>query len=107
MKGKNRCTALLNPDDARRLGVSDAGKVRVHSRVGSVEVVAEVSDEVMPGVISIPHGWGHHGEGTAWRLAEANAGVSVNTLTDDYFIDVLSGNAALNGVPVSVEPISA
>ena len=107
VKGKNRCTALLNPDDARRLGVSDAGKVRVHSRVGSVEVVAEVSDEVMPGVISIPHGWGHHGEGTAWRLAEANAGVSVNTLTDDYFIDVLSGNAALNGVPVSVEPISA
>ena len=85
----------------------DAGKVRVHSRVGSVEVVAEVSDEVMPGVISIPHGWGHHGEGTAWRLAEANAGVSVNTLTDDYFIDVLSGNAALNGVPISVEPISA
>jgi len=97
---------LVHPDDARRLNIADDDTVRVSSRVGSVELPASVSDEVMPGVVSIPHGWGHHRSGTAWRRAEANAGVSVNDLTDEQFIDSLSGNAALNGVPVNVEAVA-
>ncbi|WP_027874673.1 molybdopterin oxidoreductase family protein [Spongiibacter marinus] len=106
VKGKSRCTVLVHPDDARRLNIADHDTVRVSSRVGSVELPASVSDEVMPGVVSIPHGWGHHRSGTAWRRAEANAGVSVNDLTDEQFIDTLSGNAALNGVPVNVEAVA-
>lgn len=105
VKGKGRCTVLVHPDDAQRLGVRQAESLRVTSRVGSVELPVAVSDEVMPGVVSIPHGWGHHRSGTGWRRAEANAGVSVNDLTDEHFIDSLSGNAALNGVPVTVERV--
>jgi anaerobic selenocysteine-containing dehydrogenase len=81
--------------------------VRVTSRVGAVEIAAEITDEIMPGVISIPHGWGHNRQGTGWKIAEQHAGVSVNDLTDELFIDELSGNAALNGVPVTLVPISA
>ncbi len=105
VKGKTRCTVLLHPEDATRLGFDDGVTLRVRSRVGSVELPVCVSDEVMPGVVSIPHGWGHHRSGTGWSLAEANAGVSVNDLTDEHFIDLLSGNAALNGVPVTLEAV--
>jgi hypothetical protein len=68
-------------------------------------VAAAVSDEMMAGVISIPHGWGHHRKGTQWQEAEAHAGVSVNDLTDEMHIDELSGNAVLNGVPVTVAAV--
>lgn len=103
VKGKNRCTALLNPEDAARLGIADMDMLKVSSRVGNVTLPASISDEVMPGVVSIPHGWGHHGIGTQWTRAEAHAGVSVNDLTDENYLDALSGNAALNGVPVRLE----
>lgn len=75
------------------------------SRVGSVTIVAEVTDELMPGVVSIPHGWGHGRKGVRQKIAQAHAGVSVNDLTDDTLIDQLSGNAAVNGVPVQLEAI--
>ena len=75
------------------------------SRVGSVTIVAEVTDELMPGVVSIPHGWGHGRKGVQQKIAQAHAGVSVNDLTDDTLIDQLSGNAAVNGVPVQLQAI--
>jgi anaerobic selenocysteine-containing dehydrogenase len=102
--GRDRCTLLIHPDDAARRGVVDGGAVSVTSRVGSVRVEAAVSDEVMPGVVSLPHGYGHGRPGTRMGHANARPGVSANDLTDGLRTDALSGNAALNGVPVTVAP---
>ena len=79
----------------------------VASRVGRISLVVEVTDEVMPGVVSIPHGWGHDRPGIRLGIAGAHAGVSVNDLTDERALDELCGNAALNGIPVIVTPASA
>jgi anaerobic selenocysteine-containing dehydrogenase len=92
----------MHPDDARVRGLGDGATVEVRSRVGAVIVPLELSDEVMPGVVSLPHGWGHDREGVDLRVARVHAGASANDLTDDSFVDALSGNAALNGVPVEV-----
>jgi anaerobic selenocysteine-containing dehydrogenase len=102
MKGKERCTLLIHPEDAARRGIADGARVTVASRAGCVAAVAEVSDEVMPGVVSLPHGWGHGRPGVRLSVAAAHPGVSVNDLTDDLQVDALSGNAALSGVPVRV-----
>jgi anaerobic selenocysteine-containing dehydrogenase len=102
--GKPRCTLLLHPTDAERLGLRDADVAVVTSRVGSVRVPVEVSHDIMPGVVSLPHGFGHGRAGVRLSVAARpeNAGVSVNDLTDDRFIDELAGTAALSGVPVEV-----
>ncbi len=105
VRGKDRCTLLMHPDDATRIGVAGKAKVAVVSRIGRIEVTLELSDEVMPGVISLPHGWGHHRPGIALSVAGNHAGVSVNDLTDESVVDDLCGNAVLSGVPVRVEPI--
>ncbi|MEO5727354.1 MAG: molybdopterin dinucleotide binding domain-containing protein, partial [Byssovorax sp.] len=89
--------------DAARRNLTSQEKVRISSRVGSLEIELEVSAEIMPGVVSIPHGWGHDRPGVALATAQKHPGASVNDLTDDESIDVLSGNAALSGVPVRVE----
>ena len=102
VKGKPRCTLHVHPDDADILGLIDGSNALVKSRVGEVVVPVEVTDGIMPGVVSIPHGWGHGVEGTSMAIAAANAGVNTNILTDATQIDPLSGNAVLNGVPVSV-----
>jgi anaerobic selenocysteine-containing dehydrogenase len=102
VKGPVRCTLRMHPDDARVRGLGDGATVEVRSRVGAVIVPLELSDEVMPGVVSLPHGWGHDREGVDLRVARVHAGASANDLTDDSFVDALSGNAALNGVPVEV-----
>ncbi len=101
--GTNRCTALIHPADAARLGIAQGGAVRVSSRVGAVTLPAEISESVMQGVVSIPHGWGHHREGARLGVAAAHAGVSANDLTDNAVTDPLSGNAVFCGVPVRVE----
>ncbi|WP_457858003.1 molybdopterin oxidoreductase family protein [Psychrobacter pulmonis] len=106
VKGKPRCTLMLHPETAKEYGIKDGQEVKVTSRVGSVTIVAEVTDELMPGVVSIPHGWGHGRKGVQQKIAQAHAGVSVNDLTDDTLIDQLSGNAAVNGVPVQLEAIA-
>ncbi len=103
VKGKNKCTAMIHPDDSKLLGITDNQTVKVKSRVGEIELPAEISDEIMPGVISIPHGYGHNKKGTQWSVAEQHAGVSVNDLTDEMDLDELSGNAVLNGVKVVVK----
>lgn len=105
VKGKPRCTLMLHPKTAENHGIKDGQEVKVTSRVGHVTIVAEVTDELMPGVVSIPHGWGHGRKGVKQKIAQAHAGVSVNDLTDDTLIDQLSGNAAVNGVPVQLEAI--
>ena len=106
MKGKDRCTLMIHPDDAKARGIGSGAMVKITSRVGSVSVIAEVTDEVMKGVVSLPHGFGHHRKGTRLRVAEAHAGVSLNDLTDHDFYDELTGTAAINGVPVEVETIA-
>ncbi|SLJ83413.1 molybdopterin oxidoreductase family protein [Psychrobacter sp. DAB_AL43B] len=105
VKGKPRCTLMLHPETAAQYGIEDGQDVKVTSRVGSVVIAAEVTDELMPGVVSIPHGFGHGRKGVKQKIAQAHAGVSVNDLTDDTLIDQLSGNAAVNGVPVQLEAI--
>lgn len=109
MKGPERCTLFMNPDDAERLGLKDGLKVRVASRVGAVELDLQVSDEMMPGVVSMPHGFGHSRPGTRMRVAADRPGVSMNDLTDASQVEGLVGNAVLTGVPVNVsarEPAS-
>jgi anaerobic selenocysteine-containing dehydrogenase len=106
VKGPARCTLQMHPDDAERRGLAGGQAVVVRSRAGKVEVPLEVSDEVMPGVVSLPHGWGHARPGIAMRVAEAHPGASVNDLTDELLVDTLSGNASLTGVPVTVEGIT-
>jgi len=105
VKGKNRCTLQMNPDDAQRLGVNPETLVRVKSRVGVVDAPVEITDSIRRGVVSLPHGWGHSVEGTQTRVAKLHAGVNSNVLTDEREIDPLSGNSVLNGIPVVVEPI--
>lgn len=102
-KGADRCTALLHPDDARARGLEHGQDVRVTSAVGAIEVPLEVSDEMRPGVVSVPHGFGHHRDGVGWTHAAARPGASVNDITDPRVVDRLTGNAAFNAVPVRVE----
>ena len=104
IKGKNRCTALIHPDDAVALSIQDGDDLRVTSRVGDIVLPAELCADIMPGVISVPHGFGHHREGTQLSIAEGRAGVSMNDVTDELMIDALSGTAVLNGIPVRVSP---
>ena len=102
--GRDRCTLLMHPTDAAARGVVDGAAATVTSRVGSITVPVQITDDVMPGVVSIPHGYGHGREGTRLGVANAHAGVSANTLTDDQLLDGVSANAAVNGVPVEVRP---
>jgi anaerobic selenocysteine-containing dehydrogenase len=102
VKGKDRCTMHVNPADAERLGLSDGGRAIVRSRAGEVDAPVEVTDAIMPGVISIPHGWGHDAPGVRMRVASDHPGVNSNVLADESLVDPLSGNAVLNGIPVEV-----
>jgi len=102
VKGKARCTLQVHPDDAARLGLTDGGPAQVTSRVGVVEATVEVTDAIRPGVVSLPHGWGHGQPGTRLRVAAERAGVNSNVLADHEAIDPLSGTSVLNGIPVDV-----
>jgi anaerobic selenocysteine-containing dehydrogenase len=105
VRGQNRCTAQVHPTDASRLGLTDGERAVVRSRAGKVEIPVEVTDAIRPGVVSIPHGWGHDVDGTRTAVATAHAGVNTNLLADDTLLDALSGTAVLNGIPVEVEPV--
>ena len=102
VKGKPRHKLLMNPADLASRGLADGQRVSVRSRVGSIEVEVAASDEVMVGVVSLPHGWGHARPGVQMDIARAQPGASANDLTDERQLDALSGNAVLNGVPVEV-----
>ncbi|MBG6475374.1 molybdopterin oxidoreductase family protein [Pseudomonas aeruginosa] len=103
VKGKPRHQLLMHPRDLEGRGLVDGQRVRVRSRVGSVEVEVAASSEMMPGVVSLPHGWGHARPGVQLAIARAQAGASANALTDERHLDLLAGNAARNGLPVEVE----
>jgi anaerobic selenocysteine-containing dehydrogenase len=105
--GTNRCTLHIAPADAERAGLVDGGAARVRSRAGELVAVVEVTEDVMEGVVSLPHGWGHGRAGTRMGVATDHAGVNSNVLTDELAVDPLSGNAVLNGIPVEVEPAEA
>src|SRR5215218_10537506 len=102
VKGKERCTLHVHPDDAERLGLGDGGRALVRSAAGSLEAPVEVTDAIMPGVVSIPHGWGHDADGVRLGVASAHAGVNTNILADESLVEPLSGNAILNGIPVEL-----
>ncbi len=102
VKGKPRWQLLMHPADLQQRGLQDGAQVRIESRTGEVETTVVASEEVMPGVVSLPHGWGHRRQGVQLSVAGEQGGVSCNDLTDRGLFDAVSGNAALNGVPVRV-----
>jgi anaerobic selenocysteine-containing dehydrogenase len=104
VQGKERCTMHVHPDDAERLGLDEGGPALVRSAAGELEAPVEITDAIMPGVVSIPHGWGHDAPGMRLRVAADHAGVNSNLLADETAVDPLSGNAVLNGIPVEVGP---
>ncbi len=103
VKGKPRWQLMMHPDDLAARGIADQASVTIRSRVGEVTTTVIATDELMPGVVSLPHGWGHNKKGVKMSIATQQKGVNCNELTDEKFIDELCGNAALNGVPVTVE----
>ncbi len=105
MGGRDRCTLLMHPDDAADRGFDDLRRVAVISTAGRIEAPLELSDEVMRGVVSLPHGWGHHRPGTQISTARLHPGASLNDVTDDQAVDALCGNAVLSGIPVRVEGV--
>jgi anaerobic selenocysteine-containing dehydrogenase len=107
VKGKPRCTLMMHPEDAAKRGLTAGAEVTVRSRVGEVTVPVEVTDDVMPGVVSLPHGYGHGRQGTRLNVAAEHAGASINDLTDDRALDALSGNAAFSATPVQVRMAAA
>lgn len=107
-KGPNPCTLMMHPADAQVRQIADGQTVRIRSRTGSVEVPVELSDEIRPGVVSLPHGWGHDDPEVPGQLrAKARAGVNYNLLADEALLDVPSCNTNLNGIPVEVVPLAA
>jgi anaerobic selenocysteine-containing dehydrogenase len=107
VKGKNRCTLMMHPQDMAERNLTDGGIVSVSSRVGTVSVPVQAAQTMMQGVVSLPHGYGHNRPGIQMKIAEKHAGVSCNDLTDELALDELSGNAAVNGVPVSVNAMQS
>jgi anaerobic selenocysteine-containing dehydrogenase len=102
VKGRDRCTLMIHPETAANRGIVNLEKVQIESRVGRVEIAVEITDEIMPNVVSIPHGFGHARKGVQLDVAVAHAGVSLNDLTDNLLIDELTGNSAFSGVPVRI-----
>jgi anaerobic selenocysteine-containing dehydrogenase len=105
MTGKPRCTMMMHPDDAIHLGITNNEEVIVESKVGQLKIPVEITDELMKGVVSIPHGFGHNRSGTSQTIATQFSGVSINDLTDDQIIDEFSGNAAFSGIQVKIVKI--
>ncbi len=105
VRGKERCTAHVHPADADRFGLEDGSRARVSSGAGEIEVTVEVTDAVMEGVVSIPHGWGHDEPGVRLAVAAEHAGANSNVLAEAA-TDPLSGNAILNGIPVELSPVA-
>lgn len=101
-KGPDRATLLVHPDDAARLGVTDGAAVRVQSATGAITTRASLTTEMLAGVVSLPHGYGHQEAADTLRVAGALPGANVNALTSDAVVEPVIGNSVLNGVPVEV-----
>ncbi|MFT6904342.1 MAG: anaerobic selenocysteine-containing dehydrogenase [Oleiphilaceae bacterium] len=107
VKGKNRCTLMIHSEDAKRAKLAEGDTALVQSRVGMLHIETQITDDIMQGVISIPHGWGHSMPDTQLQVASKHPGVNLNTLSDDQFVDKLTGTAAFNGIPVSVSKVKS
>jgi anaerobic selenocysteine-containing dehydrogenase len=107
MKGRPRCTLLIHPLDAATRGLNSGDVARIRSSTGQIESPVEITDDVMPGVVCLPHGWGHDAEGSRLSVASATPGVNMNRLIDGTVLEPLSGNARLNGIPVCVDALTA
>ncbi|MEO1060658.1 MAG: molybdopterin-dependent oxidoreductase [Actinomycetota bacterium] len=107
VKGRERCTLWVHPDDAAARGLVDGGAASIRTRVGRVDAPVEVTRAVRPGVVSLPHGWGHDADGARMSVARRRPGVNANALTDDGASDPLSGTTALTGIRVTVAPATA
>jgi len=105
VKGRDTCTLYIHPDDAQARGIADGNTVAVSSAAGTIELPAEISDTVMPGVVCMPPLWGHNRPGTRRSVANAHPGASMNDITNQKVMDELTGNAVVHGVPVKVEPV--
>jgi anaerobic selenocysteine-containing dehydrogenase len=103
--GRNHCDLLINDQDAARLNIHDKSSVKIISRVGALIVDIKISQDIMPGVVSLPHGWGHGKSGVKMSIAQNKPGDNINQLTDELYIDSLTGNAGFNGLIVDVIPI--
>src|SRR5262249_48164863 len=106
VKGPNRCALQVSPQDATRLGLTDGSSARIPSRAGNIVAPVEVPAALMPGVVSLPHGWEHEVAEARLTVAKAHAGVNTNALTDNQAYDEASGTAVLFGTPVTVEPLA-
>jgi anaerobic selenocysteine-containing dehydrogenase len=106
VKGGNPCRLTIHPEDAAARDIEADSLVRVSSRRSSIELPVTISPDIMPGVVCMPHLWGHNRAGTRQRVANGTPGVSMNDLTDVSVIDELTGNAVVNGVPVRVDAVS-
>ncbi len=102
MRGRSRCTLMMHPEDAAARGLTDGGPARIRSRVGELVVTVELTGDLMPGVVCLPHGYGHDRPGVRLTVALEHPGASINDLTDDQLVDLLCGTAAFSGVPVQV-----
>jgi anaerobic selenocysteine-containing dehydrogenase len=107
VSGRERCVLFVNPEDAKRRGLTDGKTAMLASAVHRDEVRIEVTDEMMPGVVRLPHGWGHKSSAEWQRVAGARPGVSANDWTDDGVFEPVVGQSILNGVPVTLEPVGA
>ena len=105
VKGRDRCTLQISRHDAGCMALTDGSAARITSRVGSIVAPVEITDDLMPGVASLPHGWGHNVAESRLTVAKKHPGVNANALTDDRAYDEASGAAVLFGTPVSIEPV--
>ncbi len=103
VSGKPRCTLQMHPDDALNLQLANGAQANVKSRVGVIRIPIEITDTIMPGTVSAPHGWGHNTDGASMAVASNHAGVNTNLLSDEMCLDVPSGTAVLCGIPVTIE----
>jgi formate dehydrogenase len=105
MRGGRTQALRVHPDDAAAHGLEDGGEVRVESKSGAVTVPVKVTDEMTPGTVALPHGWGHRG---GWKLANSHGGSNVNLLAsgEPEDLEKLAGMAFLNGIPVRLEPVA-
>lgn len=106
-KGPARCTLLMHPQDAEKIGLTEGAQAEIESTQGCARFAVELTEDISPGVISVPHGWGHHRAGTQMRVASQIAGTSINDVTEDSKLDRLTGNAAFSSMVVTVRPVSS
>jgi anaerobic selenocysteine-containing dehydrogenase len=102
VSGRNQCFLMMHPDDAKPRELAQGQVVTVSSRIGKIQVPVEISDEMMPGVVSMTFGWGHGRPGTRLSVAAQHAGVSMNDIVDESLFDQVSGISVLDGIPVKV-----